>query len=356
MTRLLSLLLLTPLLLLAGNAYVQAFTAPVASQNATPSSDENADVPSEGMTLAEAKKQITYTDGLILGLVEGITEYLPVSSTGHLLLTNRLLNLDTATPLFDKDGQPITIEDNNVIRPFTMADATNAYAIIIQGGAIIAVVIIYWKRLMTILMGMLGKDTNGRLLLRNLIVSFLPAAVLGLLFNDWIEKKLFHPEAIAIALVAGALLMLAVEGWRKKHKQGQKPDDGPDLHELSLKQCLIIGLLQCVAMWPGTSRSTMTIVGGYLVGLSPARAAEFSFLLGLVTLSAAAGYKTLSLGPQMMAALEPGPVLFGIVVATVSAALAVKWLVSYLTKHGLALFAWYRIALAAGVAALMFAS
>ncbi len=352
MNRLLLDRLLVALLIATGAAVARADTPSAASPN--PPVESVTDASSDGLPVDEAKSQITYMDGLILGLVEGITEYLPISSTGHLILTNELLGLNEETPLYNKEGEPISIEEDGVERPFTMADAANAYAIIIQGGAIIAVVIIYWNRLMTILMGMLGKNPNGLRLLRNLIAGFIPAAVLGLLLDDFIESQLFGIGPVIIALVAGALLMLAVEGWRKKHKQGQKPDDGPDLHELTLKQCVTIGLLQCVAMWPGTSRSMMTIVGGYVVGLSPARAAEFSFLLGLVTLSAAAGYKTLSLGPQMLAALEPGPVLFGIVVATLSAALAVKWLVAYLTKHGLALFAWYRIVLAIAVAAVMF--
>lgn len=321
--------------------------------------EETVDTASDA-TSAPAKADINYKDGFILGVVEGITEYLPISSTGHLILTNRLLGLDVATPLTDKDGQPILSEEldpaTGLPKPFTLEDAANGYAIIIQGGAIIAVVIIYWKRLLTILFGLLGRDPNGLRLLRNLIAAFLPAAVLGLLLDDLIESFLFGPWPVVAALIMGAFLMLAVEKWRKNKKTGKDPKEGPELHEISIKQCLIIGFLQCVAMWPGTSRSMMTIVGGYLVGFSPARAAEFSFLLGLVTLTAAAGYKTLKMGPEMMAALDWGPVIFGIVVATVSAALAVKWLVAYLTKHGLALFAWYRIALAIVVAAVMLLS
>ncbi|QYY35941.1 undecaprenyl-diphosphate phosphatase [Ruficoccus sp. ZRK36] len=300
---------------------------------------------------------LSYTDGLILGVVEGVTEYLPISSTGHLILTNRLLGLDAPTPLLDKEGNLIPGKEIDPLtdqpRPFTLEEAANAYAIIIQGGAIIAVALIYWKRLWGIVMGIFGKNKNGLLLLRNLMAGFLPAAILGLLLDDFIESVLFGVWPVVIALVAGAFLMLVVERWRKARHGPDAPDSGPDLHDLSIKQCLLVGLLQCVAMWPGTSRSMMTIVGGYVVGLSPARAAEFSFLLGLVTLSAAAGYKSLSLGPQMLAALDLGPVIFGIVVATISAALAVKWLVSYLTRHGLGLFAWYRLVLAAAVAALV---
>lgn len=305
--------------------------------------------------------QLTYMDGFVLGLVEGITEYLPISSTGHLILTNELLGLNADTPLFDRDGQPILTDtlDPTTLQalPFTLKDAANGYAIIIQAGAIAAVMIVFWQRILVILLGILGRNEQGKLLARNIIVAFLPAAVLGLLLDDIIERFLFGPLPVIIALVAGAFLMLWVEARRRSRSTAGDSDDrspAKDLHDLSIKDCLTIGFLQCVAMWPGTSRSMMTIVGGYVVGLKPKLAAEFSFLLGLVTLSAASGYKTLHMGANMLKALDWGPIVFGIVVATVSAALAVKWLVNYLTKHGLALFAWYRIGLAIVVALVLF--
>ncbi|MFW6354862.1 MAG: undecaprenyl-diphosphate phosphatase, partial [Verrucomicrobiota bacterium] len=146
-------------------------------------------------------------------------------------------------------------------------------------------------------------------------------------------------------LAAGGVLMWAVERWRRR-TQTPVLGEGVDLPEMALSQCLMIGLLQCVAMWPGTSRSMMTIVGGYLVGLSPRRAAEFSFLLGLITLSAAASYKTIKDGREMLQVLELGPVLFGTLVAFIAAALAIKWLIAFLSRHGLGLFAGYRLILA----------
>ncbi len=294
-------------------------------------------------------RQFTYSDAAILGIVEGITEYLPVSSTGHLILTNAALGLDSDAPLPDPNGNILWIKDSESEdgqRPFTLANAADAYAIIIQFGAILAVALLYWKRLFTILMGILGKDPDGLRLLQNLMVAFLPAAVLGLLLDDWIEAALFGILPVVIALVAGSILMLAVEFWHRRQNRDAS-DAGPDLHELNTRQCLTVGFLQCIAMWPGTSRSMMTIVGGYLVGLSPVRAAEFSFLLGLITLSAASAYKALSVGPQILQTVPLGPLLLGILVAAVSAALAVKWLVSFLTRHGLSLFAWYRLGLAA---------
>lgn len=292
------------------------------------------------------KSEISYLDALILGLVEGVTEYLPISSTGHLILTNELLGLNDDTVLTDDQGAPIMTEDG----PLTIKAVANAYAIIIQAGAIAAVVLLYWSRLVDMLMGVLGRSRSGLMLTRNLFTAFIPAVILGLLFDDFIESKLFNPVAIAAALAAGAVLMLWVEAWRKKQPQ---PSEGAsqDLHEISVRQALVVGLLQCVAMWPGTSRSMMTIVGGYVIGFTPKRAAEFSFLLGLITLSAASAYKTVTMGPVMLKALSPGPALFGILVAWIAAMFAVKWLVSYLQKHGLALFAWYRLALAATIIA-----
>ncbi len=299
--------------------------------------------------------EISYTDALILGLVEGITEYLPVSSTGHLIITNHLLGLDADTPLYDKTGAAVVItSDAGTVRQFTLANAADAYVIIIQIGAIIAVALLYWKRIQTIIMGLLGKNPKGLKLLFNLSFAFLPAAVLGLLLDEIIASLLFGIVPVCIALVAGALLMLLVSHWHKSKKSHKSPEvieaSSPDLHQLSIAHSLFIGLLQCVAMWPGTSRSMMTIVGGYLVGLSPVRAAEFSFLLGLITLSAASAYKMIQVGPLIVKAVPIGPVLLGIFVAAIAAAIAVRWLVSFLTKHGLSLFAWYRIGLALLVA------
>ncbi len=308
---------------------------------------------------------ITWGDAFVLGMVEGITEYLPVSSTGHLILANRWLGLDVDLPLRGRDGTVLMVAgDGGVAEPFTLRKAADGYAIIIQGGAILAVALLYFQRLTGAAVGGIGlglgiagrvvpawRERAGRFdpakvrLARNLIVAFLPAAVLGLLLDDLIESYLFGVGPVVAALLAGAVLMLGVEAWRKRQSGGApiEADVGPDLPDLNVRQCLVVGFLQCVAMWPGTSRSMMTIVGGYVVGLSPARAAEFSFLLGFITLTAASGYRTMQMGGTLLEALPIGPILFGILVATVSAALAVRWLVGYLSRHGLALFAWYRV-------------
>lgn len=291
---------------------------------------------------------LSHSDAIILGLVEGLTEYLPVSSTGHLIIANALLGLDGDTPMSDKNGQPIFTNEDGIQRAYTIGDAAYAYAIVIQAGAIAAVILLYWRTILQILLGCLGKDRNGRKLAINLIAAFMPAAVLGLLLNDWIEAQLGdNTLAVAGALIVGAVVMLAVERWRHHGNKGAvPPEDGPNLADLTLGKSIMIGFFQCLAMWPGTSRSMATIVGGYIANLSPANAAKFSFLLGLITLTAASGYKFMTDGSEMLSALNLGPVLLGCTVAFVSAALAVKWLVSYLSNHGLALFAWYRIALA----------
>jgi undecaprenyl-diphosphatase len=290
---------------------------------------------------------LTYRDTLILGLVEGVTEFLPVSSTGHLILTTRLLGLDRGEPLTDASGRPIMVAHKGTApQPLTLKDAVDNYDIIIQGGAILAVLLLYWGRVWSIVRGILGRDPAGLLLFRNLFVAFLPAAVVGLALEKWISTHLTVALTVLAAQVVGAVLMLAVEYWRKNRTFAVASSSGPELHELSLKQSLSIGLWQVGSLWPGMSRSMVVIVGGYLAGLRPARAAEFSFLLGLITLGAASAYKTLKHGSELVAGLHVGPMLFGFVVATIAAAVAVKGLVHWLTRHGLAPFAWYRIALA----------
>jgi undecaprenyl-diphosphatase len=282
-------------------------------------------------TAEPSSERMDYTDAAVLGAVEGVTEYLPVSSTGHLILTKRALGLDEA----DASGK--TQESR----------ATDAYLIVIQVGAIAAVAILYWRDLLAVLLGFCGKNREGLRLGINLLVAFLPAALVGFLLNDWIEEKLFGTMPVVIALAAGAPLMLGAEFWRKRRfgSTGTREVD-KELHELTLPQCLLIGGMQCIAMAPGTSRSMMTIVGGYFAGLSPVKSARFSFLLGLITLSAATGYTLLRHGRDMAEFLDTGPVLLGLFVATVTAALSVKWLVAWLSGHGLSLFAYYRIALA----------
>lgn len=261
-----------------------------------------------------------------LGIVEGITEYLPVSSTGHLILTQQLLKIPAG-------------------------EAADAYAICIQAGAILAVLGLYWPRVKQMLLGVLGRDPQGLSLAINIVVAFLPAAVIGLLFDAAIEKYLFGLWPITAAWLGGGLVILLVSRWRLAHRPGS--DMGKNLEKLTWRMALAIGFAQCLAMWPGTSRSLVTILGGILAGLSLSGSVEFSFLLGVVTLTAASGYKAVDGGLAMVQAYEWQTMAIGFIFATLSAAVAVKWMVGYLNRHSLAVFGWYRIVLAGVVAVLL---
>ncbi len=270
-------------------------------------------------------------DAILLGLVEGITEYLPVSSTGHLILTTWLLGLD---------------------RPPEIKEATDTLNIVIQGGAILAVLGLYWSRVRQMFNGLIGRDPAGRHLLLAIIVAFIPAAVPGALFDKVIEAALMGPLTVSIALAAGGILMVIVGRGPRRKSMTDGPDD---ITEVPIKSALLIGLLQCIAMIPGTSRSMVTIVGGMLVGMRPKAAAEFSFLLGLPTLGGACVWKLIgnltTAEQNLFQVLGVTEVLVAFVTATIASALAIAWLVNYLNRHGLAVFGWYRIVLAVIVAA-----
>jgi undecaprenyl-diphosphatase len=271
---------------------------------------------------------------IVLGLVEGITEYLPVSSTGHLEITADLLKLKTSPQA---------------------AAAVNTFNIVVQGGAILAVLGLYFPRFVQMLRGLMGKDNAGFRLLVNIAIAFIPAAVVGVLLKKKIEAYLFHPWPVVAAFIVGGVYMIVVEARRSGRWGSPKwnYDRGGTVDDITPGQALMIGCMQILAMWPGTSRSMMTITGGYFAKLKPAAAAEFSFLLGMPTLLAAT---VLTLGldlwhshkdhePAFYTQLGVGPVVIGMVVAAVSAIVAVRWLVGFLNKHGLTAFGVYRILL-----------
>lgn len=265
---------------------------------------------------------------IILGIVEGLTEYLPVSSTGHLILTQRMMGIP-------KDA------------------AADAYAICIQAGAILAVLGLYWSRMLQMIRGVVGQLTSktpdsevGFRLAMNIVVAFIPAAVIGLLLDDWIESKLFSLWYTVAAWLVGGLAILWVGRWQKR---GGDWHVGKDVEALRWQGALTIGFIQCIAMWPGTSRSLVTILGGVLVGMSLSAAVEFSFLLGVVTLLAATVYKMKDAGPIMLETYGLGVMIIGSIAAWIAAVIAVKWMVSYLKRHGMQIFGYYRIALAIAV-------
>lgn len=258
---------------------------------------------------------------MILGVIEGVTEYLPVSSTGHLLVAQRMLGM-------------------------AESEAANALAIVIQAGAILAVLGLYRARVIRMARGLVGRDREGARLALALGIAFLPAAALGLAFDEAIERYFFGPWPIVAAWAAGGLFIL-IAGARLERRQGLQIDS------VGARAALIIGVAQCAALWPGVSRSLATIAGGLAAGLSLGAAVEFSFLLGLITLAAATAYKTVTSGEAMLALFGPLPLAIGLLSAFVSAVLAVRAMVSWLQQRGLGVFAWWRIGMAALVAALL---
>lgn len=279
---------------------------------------------------AQDEPAMTAFQALVLGALEGFTEYLPVSSTGHLILAQRAMGI----------GQ---IEADN--------EAADAYSISIQAGAILAVLTLYFPYLRRMMAGLVGRDPPGLQLAINMGVAFLPAAVIGLLFHGWIKEHLFGLWPIVIAWLIGgvAILVVAKTGFGAP----QKPGSG--LFEITWKQALLIGFFQCIAMWPGTSRSLATIIGGLLAGMNLTAAVIFSFLLGVITLTAATVYDTATHGALMLEVFGFANLAIGFVVATVAAIVSVKWFLTYLKRHGLALFGYYRIGLAIVVAGLLWA-
>jgi undecaprenyl-diphosphatase len=287
-------------------------------------------------------------DAIILGVVEGVTEFLPISSTGHLIITNDLLGLESDKPLISKDGAPLWYRRpspaNPVGVPLTLKLAADTYTVVIQVGAIAAVMLLYWPQMVAMALGALGRSSAGLRLLRNIGLAFIPAGVAGFLLHDWIDRHLFSVVSVITALVAGAALMFWAERWRRLNSVPGLARTEPS--DLGPRQAVGVGLAQCLALWPGTSRAMVTIVGGYLAGLSPAKAAEFSFLVGLPTLAGAAIFKAWRSGPAMIQIFGWSHVILGALVAAAAAAVAVKFLVRFLSRHGLAVFAWYRLALA----------
>jgi undecaprenyl-diphosphatase len=239
---------------------------------------------------------------IIIAIVEGLTEFLPVSSTGHMIITQGLLGMEST-------------------------DFVKAFTVNIQFGAILSVVVLYWKRFF--------QSLN---FYRNLLIAFLPAAVIGFLAGDFIDSMLENVWVVAIMLVIGGIVMLFVDKWFASEDKDQ---------EMNWKRSLKIGFFQTIAMIPGVSRSMATIVGGMSSGLSRKNAAEFSFFLAVPTMAAASGYKLLKLflEPEGAAMLSDNltTLLIGNLVAFVVAMAAIKFFIGFLTRYGFKAFGYYRI-------------
>ena len=285
--------------------------------------------PAPVVTTMPAKSEMTALQAIILGVVEGVTEYLPVSSTAHLILAEKIMGIGSSS------------DDSK--------EAADAYAVVIQGGAILAVLLLYFARLKSMARGLLGQDEQGRRLAINTMVAFLPAALVGLLIHKQIKEHLFGLWPIVFAWFVGGAAILLV-AWSNAGRRSRR---GLSIDAITTKMALGIGFAQCIAMWPGTSRSLITIVGGVIAGLSLSAAVEFSFILGLITLSAATLLDAKQHGSQMLHLFGPLSLIAGFIAALVSAVLAIEWLVGYLKKHGMELFGYYRVLLAAIVTLLI---
>ncbi len=254
----------------------------------------------------------------ILGAIEGLTEFLPVSSTGHLILAAHAMGL--------------------------VGDVMNDFEIVIQAGALLAVLWLYRARVVEVLGGIARPRSRGGSLLMKLAIAFLPAAVVGLAFHKAIQAHLFGPLPVAIALFLGGVVMVCFERWRRA-RRGTPAFESVDAIPLSV--AFAIGLFQCASLWPGVSRAMVTILGGLLLGCSAVAAAEFSFLLALPTLGAATLFDFVKSRDALLSGASVGleATAVGLAVAAIVAVIAIRSFLRYLTRHGLEPFGWYRIIL-----------
>jgi undecaprenyl-diphosphatase len=251
---------------------------------------------------------MSWFDALILGLVEGITEFLPISSTGHLILTSSFLGLS--------------------------GPAVERALIIIQGAAILAVCWEYRVKLWNVAISIFTQ-AEARRFAANLLIAFIPLAVLAKAFGDEIKALLFAPIPVASALVAGGLFIL----WAEKRKHVERIATTDEIRPLD---ALKVGLIQVLALFPGTSRSAATILGGLFIGMSRRAATEFSFFIAIPTLLGATVYELWQVRDQMTTA-EATPLAISSVVAFISALLSIRFLIRFVSRHSFAVFAWYRI-------------
>jgi undecaprenyl-diphosphatase len=254
---------------------------------------------------------------LILGIVEGVTEFIPVSSTGHLILASELLGYDAAQ--------------------------WEVFNVVIQLGAILAVIVLYWRTFWAVLIGLFHGKAESWRFVRNVLVAFIPSAVLGFIFIDRIEALLESAKVVAWALLIGGIAMLVIE---RTAPQGTEKG----VADISFGKAIGVGLIQCLSMIPGVSRSGATILGGLSLGIERRTAAEFSFFLAVPTMLGASTLQLLRNHDKLGATSMSG-IALGFVVSFIVAVIVIKWFMAIVTKRGFAPFAWYRIAV--GAAALI---
>jgi undecaprenyl-diphosphatase len=250
---------------------------------------------------------------ILLGIVEGVTEFIPVSSTGHLILATELFGYDART--------------------------WEVFNIVIQLGAILAVVVLYWRTFWAVGWGLLRREPVSWRFLRNLLIAFLPAAVLGVLFKDQIDALLENPMPVGWALMLGGVAILLIERYAR-------PGGPSGIGQLPMKTALGIGLVQCISMVPGVSRSGATIMGALAMGVERRTAAEFSFFLAVPTMLGASTLQMLDHRDELMSGSGPvgwTQIAIGFVVAFVVALVVIRAFVAYVSRAGFAPFAWYRL-------------
>lgn len=256
--------------------------------------------------------ELGWFEATVLGIVEGLTEFLPVSSTGHLIVAQRMLGLPEG-------------------------DTSNTFAIGIQIGAITAILVLYWRRLLDAMRTVASPQTGKPNLLWQIVIAAIPAVVVGLLLEEWIDTHLFSARVVAYTLVVGGVLLLVLERFLKG-----RPAAIDELSSMSYRQAFYIGLWQCLALVPGTSRSGATIGGALVLGMSRTAAAEFSFLVGLPILYGASLYKLFKMRDELSSDMAM-PFVVGTVVSFLAAIAVVKPFVAFLRRHNFVPFAWYRI-------------
>ena len=254
---------------------------------------------------------------IIIGIVEGITEFLPISSTGHMILVGQFIGFNGT---------------------FYNKAYIDMFLVVIQLGAILAIVVLFWNKILDSLnpRNLFNTKGSGFKLWLNILIAFIPAAIIGLLFSKRIDAQLMYAKPVAYALIVGAILMIILENKYRKSNKINKIDD------VNIKQALVIGIFQCLSLWPGMSRSASTIMGGWVGGLTTAAAAEFSFFLAIPTMVAASGYTLLKLR-VVMSSTEIIALCVGFIVSFLVALVVVEKFINFLKKKPMRVFAIYRI-------------